>query len=437
MTVAIAYRGSADGRQGYGPATQFMRGVYGPLDSPKGSTCGKRDSCTGGGHGEAAPSNPGAARNGPVGSPIPRHSASQVPPSAASPLARHIAARALRGSRPNDGTSFSALSLPSLSSSPSLRVRDVGGSGGGAQSPTGPAPSTDRTQSPRPPTAIQAYLNEPSPRARRSSTFNDATVPAVPPSASPPPAPSPCPPSSTAAAPASPFTAAPPTSPFSADRERFRGLTLQPSPQQGPQPPSPVPSPQPPARQYSSPLHAHSPDYQASKSRSGRYVVDLAAHAAATGVPLSQPETPLQRVQSPRSTLRPDVEREQVPAQAPVRDLDESEDDLPVKSPPVMKPSANVTASSTVSSYDSSSSGSTSSSARRLVQPAQTLKQQLQQQQAPGLAAVRPFRALPVPGEGLLYQSPKAPAGLHAREGPWSVSDFRVLRKLYAGYASR
>ncbi|KAG2486070.1 hypothetical protein HYH03_015276 [Edaphochlamys debaryana] len=154
--------------------------MYGPLDSPSGSTSGtpKGPSCTGGGHGEAPPSAAGAHPHPSPRSPLGRQSSHnmQLPSplctATATPLARHLANRALR--KAGDA---SPVSLPSLTGGGATKVRDMahGVIGGGALS-TGP-PTLSLTVpdgpdgAPRPPGASTSPKGG-SPRVRRATTMD-------------------------------------------------------------------------------------------------------------------------------------------------------------------------------------------------------------------------------------------------------------------------
>ncbi|KAG2451009.1 hypothetical protein HYH02_004279 [Chlamydomonas schloesseri] len=166
--------------------------MYGPLDSPGPSTSGTPHgpSCTGGGHGEAPPSVAGTLHpHQKLASPIGRQSQNnmQLPSplctATATPLARHLANRALR--KAGDSA---PLSLPSLTGG--LRLRDAGaaalaaanaataaagggGGGGGVPQHRFSSGGIGDGSSPRPPAVTSVHsMREVSPRMRRATTLD-------------------------------------------------------------------------------------------------------------------------------------------------------------------------------------------------------------------------------------------------------------------------
>ncbi|GLI70378.1 hypothetical protein VaNZ11_015158, partial [Volvox africanus] len=177
-------RSSADGRIGAMLAPS-LRNAGVVLDSPGGSTTGTPTgpSCTGGGHGEAQPS--GSGLNPRVSTPTLRisnpdmgHLLSPACTATATPLARHVAARALR--RAGDSAPITLPSITSLTGStrqrdgtpPPIQVpaADGGDTDIAAGEPSPPAyPSAT---SPRPPALSPGVNFHLSPRMRRSATLD-------------------------------------------------------------------------------------------------------------------------------------------------------------------------------------------------------------------------------------------------------------------------
>ncbi|PNH09413.1 Aurora kinase A [Tetrabaena socialis] len=423
-------------------------------------------SCTGGGHGEAPPSLTGTLHSHQkLGSPLHRQSSSsmQLPSplctATATPLARHIANRALR-----KAGDTAPMTLPSLTGSVKLRELVVVPAGGGE--PAGGAhiagALTSPSSSPRPPASQVAAraLHDPSPRVRRATTV-DISADAL---ALSPGSPGPASPTASTSIFTSSLLSDPRadrfprlqsmphvhTLPYGHDPVEPHTVQQQPGRQSISGPPmSPVADTHPhPPHQLQPPHHAqHHPPHHHHQAQAQAHTTEWRRRSEACSALLAVPEAPLPKLRgaaiaaaspsgAPPADAATGAGTEAPEAEVGVEDL------MPTRSEPlrVRVPEPILPVGSGLGGGSSRPSGDTATrSPRRSHQgtppPGLPTASRLSEVAlAPsGLPA---FAPRPMPAEGLLHLSKLAPPLMARPDAPWGVADFKVVRKLYAGYAS-